>query len=49
MADGKKIVEKVRVIQNHHPEATIVLKTNAPLCSKTQVYLEGEGLSVIAL
>ncbi|WP_136805886.1 hypothetical protein [Desulfosediminicola flagellatus] len=49
MADGKKILEKVRVVKKHQPKATIVLKTNAPLCSKTRLYLEAEGIPVIAL
>ncbi len=47
MADGKKILEKIVTLQEHHPEADIILKTNAPLCSKTRVYLEGKDIRVV--
>lgn len=49
MADGKKILEKVKILREFHPDTTITLKTHAPICSKTRDYLEGEGIPVIAL
>ena len=49
MADGKKIVEKARKIQDVLPEVAISLKTSAPICRKTVIFLEGEGVKVILL
>ena len=37
MADGKKILEKLRKIRSTQPLINIALKTTAPVCSKTKV------------
>ncbi len=47
MADGKKILEKARKIKRVRASATVVLKTTAPLCSKTKRFLETEGIQLI--
>lgn len=47
MADGRKILEKARKIQEVDPTATIALKTTAPICSKTSKFLEDEGIRVV--
>ncbi len=49
MADGKKIVGKARKIQAVLPDALVVLKTCAPVCGKTVVFLEGEGIKIVPL
>ena len=49
MADGKKIIEKARRIQDVLPDVIVVLKTCAPVCGKTFVFLEREGVEVILL
>ncbi len=49
MADGKKILEKVQKIKKVQPAMIIALKTTAPVCSKTQQFLEGEGVRLIFL
>ncbi len=46
MADGKKILEKVKRIKNVRPGTTVVLKTTAPVCSKTTKFLEQEGVRI---
>lgn len=46
MADGKRIREKLRKIREQEPGAAFVLKTNAPVCSKTRLFLEQEGISI---
>jgi hypothetical protein len=46
MADGRRIVEKVEKIQQARPKLTIVLKTSAPVCSKTVTFLEKSGITI---
>ncbi len=40
MADGKKIAEKSQKIQEALPAIAVVLKTSAPVCSKTVKFLQ---------
>jgi len=47
MADGKKVLEKVKKIKHAQPAMVVVLKTTAPVCSKTQKFLEAEGIQLI--
>ena len=47
MADGKKILEKARKIQEVQSSITVALKTTAPLCSKTRRFLEDEGIPIL--
>ena len=47
MADGKKLVEKARKIQKVRPEVNVMLKTSAPVCSKTLLFFAEEGIGVI--
>lgn len=46
MADGRKIVEKVAAIHNQAPGSRVVLKTTAPVCSKTKDFLRDEGIDL---
>ncbi len=46
MKDGKGIVTKVNKIKNHVPNAKVSLKTSAPVCSKTNVFLEAHGILI---
>jgi len=47
MADGKKIAEKSLKIQNILPSTTVVLKTTAPVCSKTVKFLQSAGIQLV--
>ncbi len=47
MADGRKIVEKARKIQEVQPSVIVALKATAPLCSKTMKFFEAEGILLI--
>ena len=47
MADGKKILAKTKKIKAFQPLCTIVLKTSAPICSKTIQFFEIEGIRLI--
>ncbi len=47
MADGRKIQDKARKITHVQPSAKVVLKTTAPICSKTTKFLEKEGIEII--
>ena len=47
MADGKKILEKAKKIKEVQPSVTVVLKTTAPVCSKTIRLLEGENIQLM--
>jgi hypothetical protein len=48
MADGQKIVEKFKILKRFMPQANFALKTSAPLCSKTRLFLETEDIRVIS-
>lgn len=47
MADGRKILEKARKIKTIYPQATVVLRTSAPVCSKTRQFLKSEGIQAV--
>lgn len=47
MADGKKIIEKVKKISASLPSVSVALKTSAPVCSKTTKLLESNGITLI--
>lgn len=47
MADGKRIVQNVKKIQQHKPGTTIVVKTDTPICSKTVTFLKNEGIDLL--
>ena len=47
MADGSKILAKVAQIKSARTGINVVLKTNAPICSKTLKLFESEGLELI--
>ncbi len=49
MADGRKIVEKVEKIQKARPRVSVVLKTSAPVCSKTLAFLDKAGIIIHSL
>ena len=46
MADGKKILEKAKKIFLKEPSTKVCLKTSAPVCSKTQRFLEEQEIAV---
>lgn len=47
MADGRKIFEKAQKIKESQPSVSIVLKTTAPVCSKTKQLLESADIELI--
>lgn len=47
MADGKKILDKLRSVNDISPELRTALKTTAPICSKTSALLKKNGISII--
>ena len=49
MSDGRKIVEKANQIIKVRSNAKVILKTTAPVCSKTIQFLAEEGIDVISL
>lgn len=46
MADGKKIVAKADKIKKTKPGRKVILKTYAPVCSKTLLFLADNGIEV---
>lgn len=46
MADGKKILEKAKSIKERDPLTQVTLVTTAPICSKTEIFLEDSGITV---
>ena len=46
MADGRKILDKVQKIQHKKPGVRVLLKTSAPVCSKTLALLAEQGVKV---
>ncbi|NHZ84342.1 MAG: hypothetical protein GWP19_00485 [Planctomycetia bacterium] len=49
MKDGNKILEQINLIQDNEQKVKISLATNAPVCSKTTVFLRENGIEIIAL
>lgn len=47
MADGEKILQKIEKIKLAKPGAKVLLKTTAPVCSKTALFLEGHGIAIL--
>ena len=48
MADGNKILAKVAKIKSARPGMNVLLKTTAPICSKTQELFNDNGLKFIS-
>ncbi|MEA3547922.1 MAG: hypothetical protein U9R66_09685 [Thermodesulfobacteriota bacterium] len=46
MADGRKILEKAGKIRQEKPAMKIILKSSAPVCSKTNKFLSEHGIDV---
>lgn len=46
MADGRRILEKIKKIQERAPNLIIIIKTNAPVCSKTMAFFYEHGIRV---
>jgi len=44
MADGRKIAERAGKIKAAEPDAEVLLKTTAPVCSRTLAFLAGLGI-----
>jgi len=49
MADGRKKIKKIKKIHNLQPGIRIILKTSAPVCSKTLSLFHRSGLTISAL
>jgi len=47
MADGRKMLDKISKMKKNRPSVAVVLKTTAPVCSKTKNFLEGEGIQIL--
>jgi hypothetical protein len=47
MADGKKILANAEKIKQSKPGTRIMLKTTAPVCSKTLTFLADHGIETI--
>jgi len=49
MADGRRILEKVKKVHEKAPGVKISLQTNAPVCSKTSAFLREKGIEIRGL
>lgn len=47
MADGRKIMDKVKRITKTRPGMRVIVKTTAPVCSKTTEFLASEGINIV--
>jgi len=47
MADGRKIFANATKIKKAKPDKRVMLKTTAPVCSKTVLFLAGHGIVVL--
>ena len=47
MADGRKIIDSATKIKKTKPDKKVILKTTAPVCSKTLQFLADQGIEVI--
>lgn len=48
MADGRKIAQKAALMKKVCPSLHVVLKTTAPICSKTKAFLFAQDIQIIA-
>ena len=46
MADGRRLLEKVRILRSSISGADVTIRTSAPVCSKTRAFLEAHDVSV---
>jgi len=49
MKDGNQIIEQINTMQYNEPNVRISLATNAPVCSKTTVFLMEKGIEILPL
>ncbi|MBM9614836.1 hypothetical protein JWJ90_11125 [Desulfobulbus rhabdoformis] len=49
MADGRKILEKIKKIREVKSGIAVVVKTTAPVCSKTLQFLAEERVDILPL
>lgn len=49
MKDGKRVLEKAEKIRRQLPGVRLSLKTSAPVCGKTRMFLQERGIEVIAI
>lgn len=47
MKDGEKIFDQAKIIWKSFPKYKISLKTNAPVCKKTEIYLKQKNIEII--
>lgn len=47
MTDGRKIKEKVKCIRKIRPGTRVILRTSAPVCSRTKDFLASGGIDVV--
>ena len=47
MKDGQNIIKKAEKILNISPDASVYLKTDTAICSKTIAFLEEQGIGII--
>lgn len=49
MKDGNQILEQINLIQDNEQNVKISLATNAPVCSKTTIFLQERGIDILSL
>ena len=47
MADGRKLLEKFKLIKKEKPGAKLSLQTTTPVCSKTAAFLKDHKIEII--
>jgi len=49
MKDGENILKKAERIKSHVPQARVLVKTTAPVCSKTRAFLKEHHIEIETL
>ena len=49
MKDGRQIFKQIQQIKKYTPNSKVSLVTNAPVCSKTTVFLQENGIDILSL
>lgn len=49
MADARKLLAKAGKIQEQEPQTKVALYSSAPICSKSKIFLEEQGIAVYPL
>ncbi|MBN2415626.1 hypothetical protein JXO52_07280 [bacterium] len=49
MADGKRLLDKIRAVQEVFPDIHVDIRSGAPVCGKTRAFLAEHDIAIVPL